>query len=195
MIAGLHGVMRARGRDFVVVGVGGFDVRVFVTTSGLARLGNTGENIHLHTSLYLREDVLALYGFIEEEELALFELLITVSGVGPRLGLVLLSTLQPDALRAAVIQGDELALTRAPGVGRKLAARLILELKPRFRGAPEQPRAGFAPGQSDVIDALVALGVPPAEAPLYAAQRDVLEAGTTNDMVTRALQHYSARRT
>ena len=194
MITGLHGVLVHRGHDSVIVRVGGFDLRLSVPTSGLTKLGALGDSVSLVTHLYLREDVIALYGFAEQAELEMFELLISVSGVGPRLALALLSTFSPDALRTAIVREDSLGLSRTPGVGKKLAARLILELRSRMPGDQRQPGVYGTSVSDDVLDALLVMGLKPDEAQHFGTLDVVVAAQTTEEKITVALQQYAARR-
>ncbi|MEE8473253.1 MAG: Holliday junction branch migration protein RuvA, partial [Dehalococcoidia bacterium] len=129
MIAGLHGKLEARGLGHALVRVGGVTLQVFMPTSALARLGGVGEEVHLHTHLHVREDILALYGFVTPQELALFQSLMGVTGVGPRLALAVLSTYSAQELTLAIMGGSVDVLSQVPGLGKKIAARLILELK------------------------------------------------------------------
>jgi len=194
MIAGIHGSLRTRSHDHVVVGVGGFDVRVFVSTSTLSQMGAPDSQVDLFTHLYLHEDVMALYGFRGTDELKLFELLLTVSGVGPRVALMLLSTLTPEALRTAIAREDAVALSRAPGVGKKLASRIILELKSRFGTERQLAGPGSGAVSDDLLDALMAMGLTAGEAQQLATIGDVAASQTIDEQLTRALQHYAARR-
>lgn len=194
MIAGIHGRLRARSHDHVVVSVGGFDVLVYVSTSTLGKLGNVGDPVDLSTHLYVRQDVVALYGFADDAEHATFEKLITVNGVGTKVALTLLSTFTPGALRSAIAREDAAALARAPGVGRKLAGRLILELRPAWGGDGAAAVASAASAPSELLDALQSLGMTAAEAQAMAEHDDVVGAATMEERVRRALQHFAARR-
>jgi holliday junction DNA helicase RuvA len=166
LIASVRGHLQARSADTVVVDVGGIGLRVLVPTSTLARLGGVGEAVSLQTYLYVREDILALYGFSTAEEREMFELLLTVSGVGPRLALALLSGASVDSLRLAIGTGNAEGLTGIPGIGRKLAARIVLELKGKVdvRGAESAPSLGLANGDAEVLAALAGLGYPAVDA-------------------------------
>jgi holliday junction DNA helicase RuvA len=159
MIASVRGVVESRLADGLVVAVGGVGLRIFSSGTSLAATGASGEQVHLHTHLHVREDALTLYGFTTSEELRLFELLLTVSGVGPRVALSLLSAFAAEALRDAIAQRDADRLTRVPGVGRKTAERLVLELHGKVgpRGAPATVGTGTAP-DGDVLSALTTLG-------------------------------------
>lgn len=163
MIASVSGPVTAVAPDSVVVEVGGVGISVQCTPATIAGL-RTGEPARLATSLVVREDSLTLYGFAEDDERQTFELLQTASGVGPRLAQAMLAVHTPDALRAAVATGDEKALTAVPGIGKKGAQKLLLELKDRL-GAPVGPVAarpaaarGPAPWQEQLQGALVGLG-------------------------------------
>jgi Holliday junction DNA helicase RuvA len=153
------------GLDHAVVEVGGAGLAVHATPATLARL-RRGQQARLATSLVVREDSLTLFGFADAEERDLFTLLQTVSGVGPRLALATLAVLDPDALRRALADGDAAALTRVPGIGRKGAERMVLELRDRVV-APAPAPAPLATGglRGQVVEALLGLGFPakPAE--------------------------------
>jgi Holliday junction DNA helicase RuvA len=142
MIAFVAGRVAGLAPDGAVVEVGGVGLAVQCTPATLARL-RVGEPAHLPTSLVVREDSLTLYGFADADERAVFELLQTASGVGPRLAQSMLAVHSPDALRRAVAAGDEKALTQVPGIGRKGAQRLLLELKDRL-GSPTGPASAAA---------------------------------------------------
>jgi Holliday junction DNA helicase RuvA len=136
-------------------------VQAPVTT--LSQLGSVGDEVTLHTHLYMREDVLALYGFASLEDLQLFEILLNVTGVGPRMGLAILSSMSAETFRQAVINGDEQRLTLIPGVGKKLAGRLVLELREKLaKGAPVGVAAGtvaaYSSARAEVVEALTNLG-------------------------------------
>ncbi|MDT3398988.1 Holliday junction branch migration protein RuvA [Streptomyces sp. B1866] len=168
MIAFVSGPVAALAPTTAVIEVGGVGMAVQCTPATLARL-RVGEPARLATSLVVREDSLTLYGFADDDERQVFELLQTASGVGPRLAQAVLAVHPPDALRLAVATGDEKALTAVPGVGKKGAQRLLIELKDRL-GEPvaARPRPGAAPaaaGWSEQLHAaLVGLGYPAREA-------------------------------
>jgi Holliday junction DNA helicase RuvA len=164
MIASLRGRLADVLPDGAVIDVGGVGYRVFLTPKALAALPRGGE-VLVHTVTYVREDTLALYGFLSADERHVFEQLLGASGVGPKLALALLSVHSPDALRRAITAGDADALTLVPGIGRKGAARLILELKGKFGdGALELPTdLASRPAYAEVREALAALGYGPVE--------------------------------
>ena len=158
MIASVEGRIRLVSKDALVVDIGGVGLRVLCPqpTIVAARLG---EVILLHTHLVVREDDLSLIGFASEEELGLFEKLIGVSGVGPKLALTLISAMAPDALRLAIGQEQPDLLARVPGIGKKTAQKIVLELKDKV--GPVEVAEGLAAlteADAAVIDALTALG-------------------------------------
>jgi holliday junction DNA helicase RuvA len=161
VIAAVRGDVLEIGLDHAVVEVGGVGLAVHATPATLARL-RRGEQARLATSLVVREDSLTLFGFADAEERELFTLLQTVGGVGPRLALATLAVLDPDALRRALADGDAAALTRVPGIGRKGAERMVLELRDKVV-APTAPvraaPAGVGP-RDQVVEALLGLGFP-----------------------------------
>jgi Holliday junction DNA helicase RuvA len=161
VIASVRGSVLRAGLDSVVVDVGGVGMLVHTTPRTAAGL-RTGQPASLATSLVVREESLTLYGFADEDERSLFETVQTVSGVGPRLALAMLAVHSPDAVRAAVTTGDLVALTKVPGIGRKGAERIVLELRDKI-GVPSEPvsvgdRPATAAWQGQVREALVGLG-------------------------------------
>ena len=161
MIASLRGRVLALRLDAAVVDVGGVGLLAYATPATLARL-RLGEPCELSTSLVVREDSLTLYGFGDADERDVFESVQTVSGVGPRLALAMLAVHTPDALRRAVAGEDLAALQRVPGIGRKGAQRIVLELADRL-GAPSRGTDGVvtpapADRRGEVVEALVGLG-------------------------------------
>lgn len=165
MIAHLAGTVAGISPDGAVIEVGGVGLRVQCTPDTLASL-KQGERARVATSLVVREDSLTLFGFGSEDERNVFELLQTASGVGPRLALAMLAVHSPDALRRAVAAGDLNALTMVPGIGKKGAERIVLELRDRL-GAPGDyaangaapPRSGATPSWRDQVQSgLVNLG-------------------------------------
>ena len=144
MIAFLSGTLEYLSGDLAVIDVGGvgYEVNVSAEVSGNLSSIGTGNIVKLYTYMYVREGQVALYGFLSRGDLALFKLLITVSGVGPKGGLSLLSVLSADDLRFAIMTGDAKMISRAPGIGKKTAERLILDLKDRVS-------SGFVPAAAD----------------------------------------------
>ena len=164
MIAGLKGRIERKQDDAVLVDVGGVIYRVSTSAMTLDEIGDAGDDVRLFTHLYVREDQLALFGFSSPEEERLFETLIAVSGVGPKLALAILSRVRGEALVMAIDGENADLLATVPGVGRKTAARLILELRGKL--VPAGGAAVGAPTQADadVIEALRSLGYTTAEA-------------------------------
>ncbi|HWB37538.1 MAG TPA: Holliday junction branch migration protein RuvA [Rugosimonospora sp.] len=167
MIASVRGRVAAVAPDGAVVEVGGVGLSVHCTPGTLAGL-RVGETARLATSLVVREDSLTLYGFADDDEKHLFELLQTASGVGPRLAQAVLAVLAPDQVRKAIAGADLATLTRVPGIGRKGAERLVLELRDRVGpapiGAPDAPPGGRSAWPEQVRQALVGLGWSQAQA-------------------------------
>ena len=188
MIALITGEVVARGADHVVVDVRGVGYKVFVPRHP------SGDAVTLHTHHVVREDAQQLFGFESREELALFEMLITVSGVGPKAALSLLSVSSPAQLASAIASGDAVALSRAPGVGKKTAERLIVDLKGKIQRGGIEREPSDLPSDDDAAAALQALGYTPAEA--LAALRGAPPAGsaTTEERVTEALRGAVSRR-
>ncbi|MGH4013032.1 MAG: Holliday junction branch migration protein RuvA [Pseudonocardiaceae bacterium] len=163
MISSVRGQVRSVGLDHAVVEVGGVGLAVHAVPATLATL-RRGEQAQLATSLVVREDSLTLYGFADTEARELFVLLQTVSGVGPRLALAMLAVLEPEALRSALAEGNLTMLTQVPGIGRKGAERLVVELRDKV-GAVAPAASSPAPGgamavRTQVAEALVGLGFP-----------------------------------
>jgi len=166
LIASLQGIVQFKGKDWIAIQVNGVGYLTY-SLDRLVNAASVGDDIHVFTALIVREDSLTLYGFPELAEREVFEILITVSGVGPRLGLAILNTLQLDHLRNAIASERDDLLTRVPGIGSKTAKKIVLELKDKFRTLASAP-LDFADGQSevnaDVVDALIALGFSVVEA-------------------------------
>jgi Holliday junction DNA helicase RuvA len=182
LIAYVSGEVVARGADHVVVNVRGVGYKVFVPRHP------SGDNVALHTHHVVRDDAQQLYGFETREELALFELLITVSGVGPRAALSLLSVASPAAIAAAIASGDSVALARAPGVGKKTAERVIVDLKGKImRTGPEREPTGVLT-EDEAAAALQALGYTVSEATAALRRAPPAGSATTEERVTAALR-------
>lgn len=168
MFSYLCGSLVHKGKDYVVIDIQGIGYRLAVPSSALVLLPEHG-TVKLNTYLAVREDGVALYGFPTVAELELFELLLSVSGIGPKAALAVLSVLTPDSLCLAVLQENVRVLTTVPGIGPKSAKRLILELKDKVSvvaaGTIPQAEAGSAPGDaySDALAALLSLGYSSAE--------------------------------
>jgi Holliday junction DNA helicase RuvA len=169
MIASLRGTLQHIGADHLVVETAGVGFLVFAPRPVLGAAGGPGDQIFLHTLLIVREDALSLYGFATLEQRALFERLLAVTGVGPRVALSLLSSGDLDEICAAIAHGDTARLARVPGIGKKTAERIVLELKGKLdlAGLPA-PASGATAATSainrDLADLLVNLGYSQAEA-------------------------------
>jgi Holliday junction DNA helicase RuvA len=188
MIATLHGKMQSRTDESLIVNVGGVGFRVRVPAATLANLGAVGSDVQLYTHLRVREDELSLYGFATEEELRLFETLMTVSGIGPKVAMNVLSSASVDTLRVAIAQGNVDALTAIPGIGKKTAQRLALELKGKIDVSGLGEVSELTQADADVVDALINLGYSAAEA-ARASRAVPSTAKTIEDKVRVALQY------
>ncbi|TAK36806.1 MAG: Holliday junction branch migration protein RuvA [Chloroflexota bacterium] len=190
MIAGLAGILEDRGTDALVINVGGVSYRVYAPLSTLSAVGEIGSSVRVRTHLHVREDNLTLYGFATERERELFELLIGVNGIGPKAALGLLSVLDPDKLVSAVMAEDVALLTRVPGIGRKTAARLILELKGKLETGPiAMPARGLEGDSQQILAALSSLGYSSIES-MEALKAASAEADLpTEEKLRKALQH------
>jgi holliday junction DNA helicase RuvA len=164
MIATLEGILEFRGNDSIIVNVSGIGFRVYVPGSTLGQLGAVKGKVSLYTHLHVREDNISLYGFASSEELALFRNLISVSGIGAKLALAILSAFSPEQLVMAITSGDIDFLSQAPGVGKKTAGRLVVELRGKLEKEWKEVALPLAPESADVIAALTGLGYSVAEA-------------------------------
>jgi Holliday junction DNA helicase RuvA len=190
-IARLKGIVVERGPDWLIVDIGGIGYLVHGPAGAVAR-AKVGAEISLHTHLAVREDDMTLYGFTSPEDRRLFQTLIAVSGVGPKAGLALLSVMTTDELSYAIASGNATALARAPGVGQKLASRIVLEVRGKL--APETPTT--LPGEaSEVVAALVGLGYTQSEATEAVTKSDLPVDAPVEDKVRVALGYFARGRT
>jgi len=196
MIASIHGTLEARRADQAIIRVGGFSLRVFAPALTLSRLGEPGSEVTLYTHFHVREDGMTLYGFSGEPERDAFEQLINISGIGPKVALALLSSLDAPSLYKAIADEDQQRLALAPGVGKRLAARLVLELKGKLPslaglGGPGAVAVGSGNLQAEVLEALVGLGYSTSEA--QAALRRIPQDRpmTLEEQVTFALRSFA----
>jgi Holliday junction DNA helicase RuvA len=165
MIASLKGKLESLGSDFAVINVGGIGLQVYIPTSTLSTLGSVGGDVKLYTHLHLREDNATVYGFVSTEELELFKALINVSGLGPKMALAMLSAMDIEQLTMAIATGNAELLTGIPGIGKKMANRLVLELKDKIgAGLITAPASQLAEENADVLAALTSLGYSASEA-------------------------------
>ena len=205
MIASIRGTLLERGEGFALVEAGGVGYQVHVTTGTLVSLPAVGGEVRLHTRHIVREDAQLLFGFAERDELKLFDLLIAVNGVGPRIAIAVLSGLSPARFAAAVRDENLGAITAVPGVGRKTAERLVVELRDKLGFLPAAPAGAGAEYQGgarekkpkvlekneryeDAVAALVTLGYTAAQA-TDAVRRVADDAGdaAAEDLVKRSL--------
>ncbi len=191
MIASLQGVVESLGTDWAIINVGGVGFRVYMPSSVLSTLGTAGDSVKLHTHLHVKEDELSLYGFSTADELYLFETLIGVSGLGPRLALAMLSTMKVEQLTMAIATGSTDILTSVPGIGKKMAERLVLELKDRIgAGLVAVPAAQVAEEHAEVLAALTSLGYSVSEASQAVATLPRTDGLSLEEQVKLALQYF-----
>jgi len=194
MISSLNGIVDAIGNDWVSIVVNGVGFQVHTPSSTLSTLGAVGARAKLYTRLIVREDSLALFGFKSTDELSLFETLLTATGVGPKLALSMLSAMDADSLATAIVTGNTDLLVTIPGVGKKTASRLILELKDKIgdgwvRTVPlESVREN-----ADVMTALVSLGYSQAEAARAVATIPTNGKLSLEEKLRQALAYFSSK--
>ncbi len=192
MIAALTGRLEGRTADSVVLNVGGVSLRVFVPAPAAQDCGSIGDTVVLYTHLHVREDALRLYVFLRPAERDVFERLLAVSGVGPKVALALLSAFPSRDLEAAISRGDVEALTRIPGVGKKTAARLVLELKGKLDLSQAlSGRPSVSTADAEVLAALTNLGYPAAAAQEAVHNLPTDPALSTADKIRLALRYLS----
>lgn len=201
MIGKLKGIIDSYGEDWVIVDVGGVGYLVHCPVRTLQQLPAPGGAASLSIETYLREDVIRLYGFADELEREWFRMLMTVQGVGARVALAILGVLKPSELASAVALQDKTAIARAPGVGRKLAERVVAELRdkvPAFAPADpalaqlsaDMPESGLPTPVADAVSALTNLGYPrlQAGAAVSAALKSAGESATTETLIRLGLK-------
>ena len=133
MFAYIKGSLEQKSNNYVVIDVGGIGYKIFMATKAIEALGEIGEVVKVHTHYYVREDNISLYGFNTNEELRMFELLLQVSGIGAKSAIAMLSEISPSSFALAVISDDISQLVKIPGIGKKTAARIVLELKDKLK--------------------------------------------------------------
>ena len=165
MIYSVEGKLEAIGSDYVVINTSGVGFKILTPSPQANYVGGIGQKLKLYTYMHVREDALVLFGFKTPSDLDLFQILINVTGVGPKVGLAMLSTYDSKTLATAIISGNESLLTSVPSLGKKIAARIVLELKDKlsdkWTGISSEEVGGF---DSEVVDALLALGYSASEA-------------------------------
>lgn len=200
MISYIRGTLAAMERDKVIVDVQGVGYGVFMPERAMGLLPRIGNEVKLHTYLNVREDAMQLFGFLTRDDLAIFKLLIGVSGIGPKGGLGILSQLSADDLRFAVLAGDVKAISATPGIGKKTAEKLIIELKDKLdldemlHPSGQAETAGSADTavnsvQSEAVQALVALGYGSTES-LKAVKKVNMENTTVEEVLKEALKNF-----
>lgn len=200
MISYIRGTLVDCEEDKVIVDVGGVGYGIYMAGSAMGMLPPAGSEVKLHTYLSVKEDAMKLYGFFTRDDLRVFKLLIGVNGIGPKGGLGVLSVLSPDDLRFAVLSNDVKAICAAPGIGKKTAEKLILELKDKLHledvleHLEEAPVSGVPSGgqgeiQSEAVQALVALGYGSTEA-LRAVKQVEMQADTDVETVLKQALKY-----
>ena len=170
MIAYVNGILESIEEGNAVIDVGGVGINVNISGSTMDRMPGVGEAVRLYTYTSVKEDSFSLFGFLSRDELSLFKMLITVNGIGPKAGLSILSVMSPDDLRFAIMSGDTKTISSAPGVGKKTAERITLELRDKLKVTEEDMlrpsgvitaddlAGGDASARDEAVAALVALG-------------------------------------
>jgi len=194
MIAGLHGRLESLSRDWAIINVNGIGFQVYMPTSTLSLLGKIGDEVHLHTHLHLREDNVTIYGFASVDELRLFQTLLGVSGLGPKLALAMLSAMSLDKLTMAIATGSVDLLKVVPGIGKKTADRIILELKDKIAaGWITTPAVQLAEANTEVLAALTSLGYSVAEATRAVATLPPSSDLSLEEKIKLALQYFTSK--
>lgn len=201
MYAYIKGTLEEVTEDAVVVETGGIGYNIRVSTATADLLPGLGSEVKIYTYTLVREDALQLFGFLTRDDLEIFKRLITVSGIGPKGGLAILSVMSADALRFAVMAGDAKAIAKAPGIGAKTAERVILELRDKIsiedtlRGLGSPAAAGQADAaigdnlmRREAIEALVALGYSASDATAAVKKVEIAEDATSETILKQALK-------
>ena len=199
MISYIRGELVSLEADKVIIDVGGVGYGIFMSVQAMSLLPPVGNEVKLHTYLNVKEDAMQLFGFLTRDDLQVFKLLIGVSGLGPKGGQSILSVLSPDDLRFAVMSNDVKAISAAPGIGKKTAEKLIVELKDKLSiedalehaVTGEAARSGHAGSevQSEAVQALVALGYGSTEALRAVKQVETSEDAGVEDVLKQALKY------
>ena len=189
MIASISGTVQKIEPNSLILHVGGVGIRVFVPRTALEDVGGVGRRFTLHTHLQVREDALTLFGFESEEDLQLFEVLLGVNGVGPKVALAILGTLSPELLKSAIMREEADVLQRVPGIGKKTAERIMFHLRDKLDlGSPTASLPLVSDVDADVIDILTGLGFSIVEAQA-ALQHVPREVSAIDERVGAALQY------
>jgi Holliday junction DNA helicase RuvA len=194
VISSLSGKLESLGSDWAIINVAGIGFQVYMPTSDLSTLGTAGDEVKLYTHLHLREDNVTLYGFTSADELWLFQTLIGVSGLGPKLALAMLSALSTEQITMAIATASTDMLTMIPGIGKKVANRIILELKEKIgAGWVVTPATALAQENTDVLAALTSLGYSAAEATKAVATLPPATDLSLEERIKLALQYFGSR--
>ena len=188
MIATLEGILEYRGSDSIILNVGGIGFQVYVHGSTLNQLGTVKGKVSLYTHLHLRNDNVSLYGFASGEELALFQNLISVSGIGPKAALGLLSALKPEQLVMAISSGNIDLISQAPGIGKKIASRLVVELRGKLEKEWKDIALPLGLESAEAIAALTGLGYSLTEATNAVSKLPDSEELSLEEKIKMALQ-------
>lgn len=202
MYSYIKGELAEVNTDHIVIDVGGIGYMIYIPAQSLNYLPGIGEMLKVHTYLYMREDAMILYGFLTKDDLEMFKLLITVSGIGPKGGLAVLSTLSSDDLRFAVLSGDSKAISKAPGIGSKTAQRVIIDLKDKlsledaFEKKLEHENEKInvisnSQVKNDAVMALNALGYSSTESLKAVSKVEITDDMDVEDVLKAALKHMS----
>lgn len=202
MYSYIKGELAEVNTDHIVIDVSGIGYMIYIPAQSLNYLPGIGEMLKVHTYLYMREDAMILYGFLTKDDLEMFKLLITVSGIGPKGGLAILSTLSSDDLRFAVLSGDSKAISRAPGIGSKTAQRVIIDLKDKLsledafekKLEHENEKINVSSNsqvKNDAVMALNALGYSSTESLKAVSKVEITENMDVEDVLKAALKHMS----
>ena len=198
MYAYIKGELAEKNIDSIVVEAAGVGYLIYIPTQYFDMLPDEGEDVKIYTYLCVREDAMILYGFLSKDDLEIFKLLITVSGIGPKGGLAILSTLSADDLRFAILSGDSKAISKAPGIGAKTAQRVILDLKDKLEDAFEKKLENQTSGavssmnstvKNDAVMALNALGYSSTESLKAVSKVDITEDMDVEDVLKLALKN------
>ena len=190
MIAMPRGVLELREDDVVIIDVNGVGYYVYVPDSVMNDLGREGSDVSVYTHLHVRENEMSLYGFSTVDQRALFQQLLTVSGIGPKVAMALLSVLSPDQLRLAIAEGNVSLLTQAPGVGKRTAERMILDLKGKIEIEELVPAGETSMADTEVVTALESLGYSRSEA--QEAVRHLPDGDLSlEEKITEALRYFA----
>lgn len=203
MYAYIKGKLAEKNIDHIVVEAGGIGYLIYVPAQSIDYLPDEGDQIKVYTYLYIREDAMVLYGFLTKDDLEIFKMLITVSGIGPKGGLGILSTLSADDLRFAILSGDSKTISKAPGIGAKTAQRVIIDLKDKMslEEAFEKKLENNADGvqktlnssiKNDAVLALSALGYSSAESLKAVSKVDITDDMDVEDVLKLALKNMSS---